>query len=159
MSRPKDEIDSMEKMILQEIKTKETVTVYRMSVVYDYRVVGYLIQDEEKYKKYGFALFKIDKKGKCKLLNIIDADKTTKETADITVYEFSQFKLGDFLQPRQLVIMSNNSQLARIERIIENGEIQIKKVTDHPSISFFEDLDSDLKEKYNFYDKGGNLIK
>ncbi|QZY53942.1 hypothetical protein [Crassaminicella profunda] len=159
MPRPQNDIASMEKMISKQIKAKETVVVYNMDVVDDYRLVGYLIEDEQKYEKFGFALFKVNKKDNYEFINAIDADKTTKETTDIIVYEFSQFKLGDFSQPRQLVIISNNSQLASIERITKNGEIQIKEVTDNPSISFFEDLDSNVKVKYNFYDKGGNIIK
>lgn len=159
MSRPQNDIASMEKMISKQIKAKETVIAYNMDVVDDYRLVGYLIEDEQKYEEFGFALFEMNKKGNYKLVNVIDPDKIAKEIDDIIVYEFSQFKLGDFSQPRQLVIISNNSQLARIERINENGEIQIKEVTNNPSISFFEDLDGGLDAKYNFYDKGRNIIK
>ncbi|QZY54534.1 hypothetical protein [Crassaminicella profunda] len=62
-------------MISKQIKAKETIMIYNMDVVDDHRLVGYLIEDEQKYENFGFALFEMNKKGNYELINVIDADK------------------------------------------------------------------------------------
>lgn len=160
MSRPQDNITLMEKMISKQIKTKKTVMVYNAIVVDDYELASYIIEDAKGYEKCGYVHFRINKDGKYELIDIIDADKTIKKAPDITVYKFSQLKVGNAILPyTETFVISNNPKLAKIERIIENGETQIKEITTNPSISFFEDLDGDIKAKYNFYDEYGDIIK
>lgn len=159
MSRPKNDITSMEKMISKRIKANETVMVYNEIVIDDYRLDSYILKDAKEYQKVGYALFRVNRDGNYEILNVIDADKTIKIADDITLYEFSQLRAGDFSINTSLFVISNNPQLAKIERIMENGEIKIKEVTDNPSISFFDDLDRSSKARYNFYDKNGDILK
>ncbi len=159
ISRPKSNIASMEKMISKRIKTNKTVMVYNGTVIDDYRLVSYILKDPQEYQKVGYAQFRINRNGNYELINVIDADKTTKKAHDITVYEFSQLKVGDFSITTNLFVISNNPKLAKIERMMDNGEIQAKEVITNSSISFFEDSDGDIKAKYNFYDKSGHIIK
>lgn len=158
ISRPKNDIDSMEKMISKRIRTNKTVMIYNAIVIDDYELVSYILKDSQEYQKVGYAHFIINRNGNYELINVIDADKTTKKAHDITAYEFSQLELEDF-STNTTFIISNNPKLAKIERISKNGEIQIKEVTTNPFIVFFEDSDGDLKAKYNFYDRDGNIIK
>ena len=159
MSRPKNDIASREKMISEQIRTNETVMIYNAIVVDDYRLSSYILKDVEKYQKVGYALFRMNRDGKYELISVIDADKTTNKAHNISLYEFSQLKAGGFPINPSLFVISNNPQLAIIERIMDNGEIQIKEVTDNPSISFFQYLDENSKAKYNFYDKNGDILR
>ena len=159
MSRPKNDIASREKMISEQIRTNETVMIYNAIVVDDYRLSSYILKDVEKYQKVGYALFRMNRDGKYELISVIDADKTTNKAHNISLYEFSQLKAGGFPINPSLFVISNNPQLAKIERIMDNGEIQIKEVTDNPSISFFQYLDENSKAKYNFYDKNGDILR
>lgn len=158
-SRPKSDIALMEKMISKRIKTNKRVIAYNTIVADNYRLVSYIVEDVQEYKNVGYARFKISRNGNYELINVIDADKVTKKAHDITVYEFSQLKAGDFSINKNLFVISNNPELSKIERIMDNGEIQAKEIITNPSISFWGDLDEDTKAKYNFYNKDGKIIK
>lgn len=158
MTRPKNDIEAMERMIEKRTRTNDTVMMYNMTVIDDHRLASYTLEDAQSYKKVGYAHFIINKDSNYELIDVIDADKITKKTDDITVYEFSEMKVGDYLTTTNFVT-SNDPQLAKVERIIENGEIQTKEVTTNPAICFFDDLDGPVKSNYIFYDKDGNIIK
>ena len=137
ISRPKNDITSIEKIISKQIKTNKTIIAYNSNVSDNHELVSYIIKDEQGYQKVGYAYFNINRNGNYELINVIDADKTTKKANDITIYEFSQLKVGNTTLPTQLIIISNNTDLAKIERITENAEIQVKDVINNPSINFF----------------------
>ncbi len=166
LSRPRDNIALMEKLISKHIKTKQSVTLYNATVIDNHRLVSYILKDAERYQEVGYAHFRINSKGKYELLNLIEPDKIIEKASDITIYEFSQLKsefsqliTNDFSINTSLFIISNNPQLVKIERIMTNGEIQQKEVSTNPSISFFHDLDEYNKAEYKFYNKNGDIIK
>lgn len=158
MSRPKNDIASIEKMISKRIRTNKTVMLYNEIVIDDHRLISYILKDAQEYQKVGYAHFRINRDGIYELINVIDEDKITKKVHDITIYEFSQLKAGDF-STTSVFVISNNPQLAKIERIMDNGEIQVKEVITNPSASFFDESDGDINAIYNFYDKSGDIIK
>lgn len=159
MTHPKNDIASREKMISKRIKTNETVMIYNSIVGDDYRLSSYVLKGEEEYQKAGYGHFRKNRDGNYELIDIIDADTVTKEAHDIILYEFSELKVGNFPIETTLFIISNNPKLAKIEQIMDNGEIQIKEITENPSITFFQYLDKNSKVKYKFYDKNGDILR
>jgi hypothetical protein len=157
-SGPKNDITAMEKLISKRIRTNKTVVIYSMNVIYEHRLVSYVIEDAQVYQKAGYADFIINKDGNYELINVIDADKVTKITHDIALYQFSPFKIEDYLTTTNFV-MSNNPQLAKIEQIMDNEVVCTKEISNNPSITFFDDLDGTIKVKYKFYDKSGGIIQ
>lgn len=154
----KSDIDTMEKLISNQIRTDETVIIDTMDVMNEHRLVCYILENDQFYQKVGYADFKINKKGSYELIKVVDADKVSKLTQDIALYQFTQFKVEDYLISTNIVI-SNNPQLAKVEQIIENRVVQTKEISNNPSISIFEDLDRTLKAKYKCYDKSGGVIQ
>ncbi len=165
-SRPQDTIALMENMISKHIKAKHSIMVYNQIVIDNHRLVSYVQEGKEGYQEVGYAHFILNDKGKYKLHNIVESDKIIEKGKDITIYEFSKLELefshltkSDFSIGKSLFIISNNPQLAKIERIMDNGEIQVKEVAINPYISFFDDLDGNSKTEYYFYDKNGDIIE
>lgn len=166
ISSPRDMITSMEKMVSRELKTKHTVTLFNTIVINDYRLTSYVLKNVDEYEKVGYVCFRLNNNGNYELINLIDADNITEEADNIFVYEFS--KLDEYISSiiidvssvgKSSFIISNNSQLAKIKRIMDNGEIQTKKIDINPSIVFFKDLDGENIKEYIFYDKKGSVIK
>lgn len=158
ISRSESDKALMEKMIAKQIKTKKPVILYNLWVLENYRLAGYVIGDEDKYEKFSFVVFNLNQEGDYEIIDVIEPYKTINEAADITVYEFSQIKIGDFLVDRQLAIMNNNPNLSKVELIVENGESQIQEVYSIPEVIIFEDLDENWDLEYKLYDKYGNTI-
>lgn len=165
ISSPRDNIASMEKMISRELKTEHKVTIFNTIIINDYRLTSYVLENVDKYEKVGYVCFRLNNNGNYELINLIDADDITEKADNIFVYEFSKIneylssQIIDFSIGKSSFVISNNSQLAKIERIIDNGEIQTKIIDINPSIIFFQDLDGGNKKEYKFYDKKGNVIK
>lgn len=158
INRPKTDIDIMAKMISKHIKTKEPIIIYNMTVYHDYRLTGYVIGNEDRYKEFGYAVFTIGKDYKYKLVDVIEPDKTTIITSDIVVYEFSKIEFGDYAD-KKLAIMNNSPNLSKVEVILENGETKIKEVNSTPSVIVFEDIDVNLELEYYLYGKNGDVIE
>lgn len=158
MTRSKNDIEAKERMIKRQIRTNDTVMVYNEIVIDNHRLDSYTVEDEKSYKKVGYAHFILNEKNNYELVEVIDADKITRITDDIMVYEFLEMKVEGFSTTLNFVI-SNDPQLAKVERVIENGETQIKEVTTNPAICFFDDLDHPVRSEYIFHDKDGNIIK
>ena len=169
ISSPRDEITSMKNIISRELKTKNTVTIINTIVINDYRLTSYVLKDADEYEKAGYVYFRINNSGNYELISLIDADNITEKVDNIFVYEFSELDeyississiiMEDYSVGKSYFIISNNSQLAKIERIIDNGEIQTKIIDNNPSITFFRDLEGENTEEYIFYDKKGSVIK
>lgn len=166
MSRPQDSITLMEKLISKHIDTNQSIIIYNQIKVDNHNLVSYILSSKDKYQGVGYAHFKINNKGKYELLNVIEPDKITEKTRDITIYEFyklreefSSLTTNEVSINTSLFIISNNPKLSMIERIMGNGETKKKEVNVNPSISFFDDLDDTSKAEYNFYNENGDIIK
>ncbi|NLV88338.1 MAG: hypothetical protein GX021_03085 [Tissierellia bacterium] len=165
ISSPRDVITSIEKMISKELKTKHIATIFNVIVIDDYnRLASYVLKNGDKYEKVGYAYFRLNNKGSYELIDLIDADNIAEKANNIIAYEFlklnqhiSSLTTDDLIS--SLFIISNNPKLAKIERIINDREIQTREVNFNPSIIFFQDIDEGNKEEYVFYDKEGNIIK
>lgn len=159
--RPQNDLILMEELISKHIKTNQSVTIYNETHVNNYRLVSYILMAEDRYKGVAYALFKINHKGKYELINVFEADKVTEKASDITIYQFPNFIIDEVKISRSLFIISNNPELSRFERIMENGEIAETPVDSNPipGISFFNDLDNNIIVEYNFYNKNGDIIK
>lgn len=159
LTQPKDDIALMEKQISKYIKAEQAVLIYNAIIIDNHELISYIQKDGDKYQQVGYAHFIINNNGKYELLNVVRPDKIIEEASDITVYEFSKLNLEvpDLSTNLSTFIISNNPNLAKIERIINDGNIQQKEVNGNPSISFFNE-GNDVAE-YNFYNPNGDLIK
>ncbi|WP_409228929.1 hypothetical protein [Gudongella sp. SC589] len=145
ISSPRDEITSMKNIISRELKTKNTVTIINTIVINDYRLTSYVLKDADEYEKAGYVYFRINNSGNYELISLIDADNITEKVDNIFAYEFSELDENissiikeDYSVGKSSFIISNNSQLAKIERIIDNGEIQTIIIDNNPLLLFFE---------------------
>ncbi|WMJ77300.1 MULTISPECIES: hypothetical protein [unclassified Sedimentibacter] len=166
MSRPQDAVTSMEKLISKNINTNQSITIYNSIVIDNHRLVSYILSSKDEYQGVGYAHFKVNNKGKYELLNVIEPDKITEKASNITIYEFNKVReeiseliTNEVSINKSLFIISNNPNLSRIERIMDNGEIKSKEINVNPSISFFDDLDGNNKAEYNFYNESGDIIE
>jgi hypothetical protein len=166
ISRPQDDGTLKVKLISRHINTDQSITLYNAIIVDNHSLVSYILSSKDKYQGVGYAHFKKNNKGKYELLNVIEPDKITEKASDITIYEFyklteefSKLFTKEVLIGSSLFIISNNPQLNRIERIMDNGEIQKKEIDVNPSISFYDDFDDNSKVEYNFYNENGDSIK
>ncbi len=160
LSQPKDNIAILEKQISKYIKAKESVLIYNAIIIDNHKLMSYIQKDGDKYKQVGYAHFIKNNKGKYELLNVIVPDKIIEKASDIIVYEFSKLNLEvpKLSTNLSIFIISNNHNLAKIERIMNNGDSQQKEVNCNPSISFFNEGNEKVAE-YNFYNQNGDLIK
>lgn len=168
MSRPKDDLALMEKLISKHLNTNQSLVLYNSINVDNHSLMSYILSSKDKYQGVGYAHFKVGDNGKYELLNIVQPDKTTEKASDITIYEFSKLKeefselITDEVKiSKSLFVISNNPELSRFERIMENGEIAEIPVDSNPipGISFFNDLGDNNIVGYNFYNKNGDIIK
>lgn len=166
VSRPKYDIDIIQKLISKHINADKTVELFNMTVVVNHQLVSYTLKDSKGYKEVGYAHILYNSKNKYEVLNIIEPDKIIEKSGDINLYEFSNLKsefssleLGEFTINTSVFIISNNPELAKVERITPNGDIQEKIINSNPSISFFDVLDENNQIEYKFYNKDGNIIK
>jgi len=160
LSQPKDDITLMEKQISKYIKAKQSVLIYNAINIDNHELMSYIKKDGDKYQQVGYAHFTINNKGKYELLNVVRPDKIIEKASDIIVYEFSKLNLEvpNLSTNLSIFIISNNPNLAKIERIMNNGDNQQKEVNSNPSISFFYE-NNDKVAEYNFYNQNGDLIK
>lgn len=161
MFRPQNDLAVMEKLISKHIKTNQSVTIYNATHINNHRLMSYILIGQDKYQGVGYAHFKINDKSKYELLNVFEPDEIIEKASDITIYEFSNLIIDEVPINKRLFIISNNPELSRIERIMENGEIRETEVNTNPisEISFFNDLDDNYTVEYNFYNKNGDIIK
>lgn len=166
MSRPQDDGTLMVKLISKHINNGQSITLYNAINVDNHSLVSYILSSKDKYQGVGYAHFIINNKGKYELLDIIEPDKIIEKASDITIYEFyklseefSKFITNEVSIGSSLFIISNNPQLSRIERVMDNGEIQKKEIDVNPSISFYDYFDDNSKVEYNFYNESGDIIK
>ena len=166
MSRPQDNITLREKLISKHINTNQSITLYNVIINDNHSFVSYIISSKDKYQGVGYAHFIINNKGNYELLNVIEPDKITEKASDITIYEFYKLReeyskhiTNEVSINSSSFIISNNPKLSRIERIMENGEIQKIEININPTIVFFHDLDDYNKVDYDFYNENGDIIK
>lgn len=154
--QPKDDITKMEKQISKHIKAKQSVLIYNATHIDNHRYMSYIQRDGDEYQQVGYAHFITNNQGKYELLDIIKPDKVVEKASDITIFEF--FKSNNISENSDIFIISNNPDLAKIERVMNNGETQQKEVDKNPSISFFYEDNGNVIEYY-FYNQDGALIK
>jgi len=158
--QPKDDITKMEKQISKHIKAKQLVLIYNATYIDNHRYMSYIEGEGDKYQQVGYAHFLINNQGKYEHLDIIKPDKVIEKAKDIAIFELFKLNLEDYniLVNSDIFIISNNPDLAAIERVMNDGETQQKKVDKNPSISFFNEENENVIE-YNFYNQDGVLIK
>lgn len=160
LSQSKDDLDLMEKQISKYIKAKQSVLIYNATIIDNHELMSYIQKDGDKYQQVGYAHFIINNKGKYELLNVVKPDKIIEKASDVIIYEFLNLNLENpnLSTNPSIFIISNNPNLARIERIMNNGDSQQKEVINNPSISFFNEGNDKVIE-YNLYNQNGDLIK
>lgn len=164
ISSPKNDLEKLERLITKHINAKQTVEIFNKTVVDNHQLVSYIVKESNEYKQVGYAHILYNDNNKYEVLNIIEPNKTIEKSDDINLYEFTNLKpefssleLDKFTINTSIFIISNNPELAKIERIISNGDIQVKAINSNPSISFF-DVTEEEEMEYKFYNKDGNII-
>lgn len=179
------ELEVMESLISNYVNSNESVTAYHEIIIDNQSLVGFIVEDKNGYQDLNYAHF-ISKDNRTDILNIIEADKTIEIEEDIKLYEFSNLE-SDFIEINEndlrihvfksndptdetlytaddieigtsTFILSNNSNLKKVEKIKANGEVNEKEVKENPSIVFFGNIGEDKEAKYKFYDTRGNII-
>ncbi len=160
LTQPKDDIAKMEKQISKYIQAKQSVLIYNAINVDNHKLMSYVQKDGDKYQQVGYAHFIRNNKGKYELIDVARPDRIIEHASDIIEYEFSELNLEvpNLSTNLSTFIISNNPNLAKIERIMNDGDIQQKEVNSNPSISFFS-KGNDKVAEYNFYNQNGDLIK
>lgn len=166
ISRPKDDIVAIEKLILKEIGRDHSVTLYHEIVIDNHSLVSYIQSKDDKYQAVEYAHFTLNDKGNYELLDRIEADRIYEVANAITLFEFSNLQEAAkdittdpvSIDPN-LFVLSNNPKLSRIDRTMENGEVEEKKIDTNPAILLYDNEDTDKNVEYKFYDKNGARIE
>lgn len=156
LSQPKNDIAQIEKQISKSIKSKGSVLIYNVIIADNHELMSYIQRDGDKYEQVGYAHF-VRNKGKYELLNVIKPDKVIEKASDITIYEFSHLNLEISEIPTSIFVISNNPNLAKIERIMNDRKVQLKEVRSNPSITFFNEGNDKVIE-YHFYNQDGGIF-
>lgn len=157
--------DVVEELIKKELKTRKKITVYNSIVVDDHSFDSFILEDNGIYDEVGYIHFKRDNNGKYEVIEIIKPDKVEEKAEGIRSYEFLGLKeaislitTDDSLARNSIFLISNNPELDKIERVIDNAETYTIEVDTNPYIGFFEDLDVDNKIEYIFYNKEQEIM-